>query len=222
MATSLASGSLGFISDIHGNEAALRAVLTELRKRDVKEIFAAGDLLLGGESNSLDVWKLLQSEKVNCIRGLSDTALSNVSGAALRPKDEAQEESAAAFRRTQAELGEVLLERLRRLPTSLRIPMVDGREILMVHGSPMDETVEISFDMSDEEILMLIGDDPADIVVCGGTHVPFQRMIGDLHVVNVGSVGQAPGPKVAHFTIITPKLEQTSVLQDFVDLEHHE
>jgi hypothetical protein len=46
--------------------------------------------------------------------------------------------------------------------------------------------------MSDEEISALLGDDPADVVICGGSHVPFDRMVAGVRVINVGSVGEAP------------------------------
>jgi predicted phosphodiesterase len=46
--------------------------------------------------------------------------------------------------------------------------------------------------MSDEEVGALLGDDPADIVVCGGSHVPFDRMVAGVRIINVGSVGEAP------------------------------
>jgi predicted phosphodiesterase len=63
--------------------------------------------------------------------------------------------------------------------------------------------------MSDEEINALIGDDPADVIVCGASHVPFDRIVGEVRIVNVGSVGEAPGagPRVAHATWIesTPR-----------------
>jgi predicted phosphodiesterase len=60
----------------------------------------------------------------------------------------------------------------------------------------------MTFDMSDEEINALIGDDPADIVVCGSSHVPFVRKLDDVDIVGVGSVGEAPGAAVAHATLI--------------------
>src|SRR6185436_12666473 len=46
--------------------------------------------------------------------------------------------------------------------------------------------------MSDEEISALLGDDPADLVICGGSHVPFDRTVTGVRVINVGSVGEAP------------------------------
>jgi hypothetical protein len=38
----------------------------------------------------------------------------------------------------------------------------------------------------------LFGDDPAELVVCGFSQVPFDRMVGDVRIINVGSVGEAP------------------------------
>ena len=71
--------------------------------------------------------------------------------------------------------------------------------------------------MSDDEMRSLLADDPADIIVCGGSHVPFQRVLEEVHVVNVGSVGAAPEGRVAHYTIITPRMDGTEVLQNYVE-----
>ena len=108
------------------------------------------------------------------------------------------------------------LKFLEKLPATLRIPVLDGTEIVMVHGSPADHATEISHDMGDEEILSLIDGDPADIVICGGSHVPFQRVFEEVRVVNVGSVGQAPEGAVAHYTVITPRMEGTLIEQTWV------
>ena len=63
--------------------------------------------------------------------------------------------------------------------------------------------------MTDAEINALIADDTADVVVCGASHLPFDRLVGGVRIVNVGSVGEAPGtgPRVAHATWIesTPR-----------------
>jgi predicted phosphodiesterase len=57
--------------------------------------------------------------------------------------------------------------------------------------------------MSDEELLALLGDEPGDIIVCGGSHVPFDRSVADVRIVNVGSVGEAPAGDHASAAIIT-------------------
>jgi predicted phosphodiesterase len=108
------------------------------------------------------------------------------------------------------------------LPEQQRIPLIDGREVLMVHGSPADSTREIGHDLTDDEILPLLDDDPADIIICGSTHVPFQRAVGEYHIVNVGSVGAAPEGQIAHYTILTPRMSNAEILQDWVSYEEPE
>jgi predicted phosphodiesterase len=96
---------------------------------------------------------------------------------------------------------------LRRLPNTHRIDLEDGSELLLIHGSPGDPFEPFSHDMTDEEMSALLSDDPADIIVCGGSHVHFDRMIAGVRIINVGSVGEAPsgterGGQHADFTII--------------------
>ena len=212
------SGPLAFLSDIHGNLAALDVVVTELERLEVKRVYVAGDLLLGGEQ-PLEVWQRLQALKATCTRGPSDMALGAVDPQSLLPIDDHQRRQARAFAAARTAIGDLVAERLRRLPETHRIPLIDGREVLMVHGSPADSGREISHDLTDDEILMLLDDDPADIVVCGASHVPFQRTVCDVHVVNVGSVGAAPEGGVAHYTVLTAKMSGADILQDWVSYE---
>jgi predicted phosphodiesterase len=221
MAHPPAAAPIAFLSDVHGNLVALDVVLAELERLDVKRLCVAGDLLLGGDQ-PLEVWQRLQALGATCTRGPSDLALASVDPSSLVPIDEAQRRQARVFAETRAAIGDLVAERLRRLPEQQRIPLVDGREVLMMHGSPADSTREISHDLSDDEILALLNDDPADIIVCGSTHVPFQRTVGEYHIVNVGSVGAAPEGQVAHYTVLTPRMSNADILQDWVSYEEPE
>lgn len=215
MAHPPAAAPIGFLSDVHGNLAALNAVLAELERLDVKRLYVAGDLLLGGDQ-PLEVWHRLQALGATCTRGPSDMALASVDPSSLVPIDEGQRRQARLFAETRAAIGDLVAERLRRLPEQQRIPLVDGREVLMMHGSPADANREIDHDLSDDEVLALLDDDPADIIVCGATHVPFQRTVSEYHIVNVGSVGAAPEGPVAHYTVLTPRMSNADILQDWV------
>ncbi len=221
MAHPPAAAPIAFLSDVHGNLVALDVVLAELERLDVKRLYVAGDLLLGGDQ-PLEVWQRLQALGATCTRGPSDIALASVDPSSLVPIDEAQRRQARVFAETRAAIGDLVAERLRRLPEQQRIPLVDGREVLMMHGSPADGAREISHDLSDDEILALLDDDPADIIVCGSTHVPFQRTVGEYHIVNVGSVGAAPEGQIAHYTILTPRMSNADILQDWVSYEEPE
>lgn len=212
-----ASAPIAFLSDIHGNLAALDKVLEELQRRVIDRIYVAGDLFLGGD-DAVGVYKRLMQVDAQCVRGLSDSALVKVDPDALQPQDEHQLMLATQFRDTRRQLGELALKYLERLPNTRRIPLIDGSEILVVHGSPSDPTVEMTDDLTDDEMIALVDDDPADIVVCGSSHVPFQRALPESRVINVGSVGEAPEGGVAHFTILTPRMDGTMVEQSWVEL----
>lgn len=200
--------SLAFCADVHGNLPALNAVLSELERQAIGELYVAGDLLLGGDE-PLEVWQRLQQAQAKCIRGISDLALANIDPANLIAANDEQRHRAERFVTTRRSIGELILQRLRRLPERRRIPLQNGGEILVVHGSPADPYQDLTHDMSDDELRHLLDDDPADVIVCGGSHVPFQRSLGELTVVGLGSVGEAPEGRVAHYTVITP--EVTSV-----------
>lgn len=200
------------VSDIQGNLDALRAVLATAERRSFHKLLVAGDLVFPGKE-PLETFRRLSGAGAIMVQGASDRALALLDPKALEDRARTDKERARLerMREVRAELGDLVLERLRRLPTHERLPLEDGRELLLVHGSPHDPFEAMSHDMDDDELLALIGDDPADVIVCGMSHVPFVREIGDITIVNVGSVGEAPDgadldagepPRVAHATWI--------------------
>ncbi len=191
------------ISDIHGELTALRAVLATAERRGYQKILVAGDLCFPGPE-PLETWRTLQREQAICVQGVSDKALATMDPQQLEDlaADPTQKAMARRFLEARRSVGELVLERLRRLPTHHRIALEDGRELLLVHGSPEDPTEAITHDLDDDEINALIGDDPADVIVCGMSHTPFVRELDGVTVINVGSVGDAPGGGVAHATFI--------------------
>lgn len=212
-----ASDPMAFLADVHGNLPALEAVLAELKRLTITDVFVAGDLLLGGDE-PLKVWQRLQSVGARCVRGPSDVALATLDPNGLRAQTPEEESLAGRFAATRRALGDVILRRLGELPDRIRLPMIDGGELLLVHGSPADPFESIGHELDDDEVRGLLADDPAAIVVCGATHVPFTRQIDDTHVINVGSVGSAPSGDVAHFTLLYPKTTGATVEQTWVEL----
>jgi predicted phosphodiesterase len=190
------------ISDIHGNADALQRVLAIGKIQGCSKVLVAGDLCFPGPE-PLRTWMLLTAEQAHCVQGLSDRALATVDPDTLRPATPQEAERVQLLRAAREQLGDVILARLQRLPPTFRMAVEDGGELLLVHGSPSDPTVSMTHDMADEEISALLGDDPADTVICGGSHVPFDRTVGGTRVINVGSVGEAPSGNIAHATVIS-------------------
>jgi predicted phosphodiesterase len=180
------------VSDIHGHLGALSAVLATAEKRAFHKLLIAGDIVFPGPE-PLETWRRLTAAGAVMVQGVSDKALATLDPDELTARSDHERARIDRMRDAQAELGDLILERLKRLPTHVRIPLEDGREMLLVHGSPVDPAEAITHDMGDDEVDALIGDDPADVIVCGMSHVPFDRMVGEVRVINVGSVGEAPG-----------------------------
>ena len=205
------------ISDIHGHAGALSAVLAMGERSGYRRLLVAGDHCFPGPE-PLETWRRLMTTNATLVQGMGDRALATLDVSAVRPGSVQDNERLARLIQTRTDLGQLILARLEKMPQTARIPLEDGRELLVVHGSPRDPTESMSHEMSDEELLAMVGDDPADIVVCGGTHVPFDRTVADVRIVNVGSVGEAPGGKFAHATIIEVTSMETIVEQINVPL----
>ncbi len=196
------------VSDVHGHLDALRAVLATAERRSFHKLLVAGDLLFPGPE-PLETWRRLNAAGAILVQGLTDRAVSTLDPQALHPRSDHERERLDRMRATREALGDLILQRVRKLPTHERLPLEDGSELLLVHGSPVDPGEALTHDMSDEEINALLGDDPADVVVCGASHVPFDRTVSGVRIINVGSVGEAPaaGMRLAHATWIesTPR-----------------
>ena len=205
------------ISDIHGHATALRRVLEDAEAREFHQLVVCGDSLFPGPA-PLETWKILIERRALCVQGLSDRALYEVDPSKLKATTPEQQARIKRLQEVQRELGELIVARLGKLPTSARLPLETGDEALIVHGSPADPTEAMCADMDDAELSALMGDDPADLVICGARHVPFGRQLGDVKIVNVGSVGESPAEGFAHATIIDASSAGLSIEQFDVEL----
>jgi len=160
--------------DVHGNLRALEAVLAEIP--DGATIVVGGDVVAGGEqpSETLETLRAL-GERVIWIRGNADRELKREEGSTV------PEEFIAP---TIAALSEEQIEFLHAQPESAQID-----NVLYVHASPRND-VDIFTELTPaERIAFLFADIDADVVVCGHTHMQFDRVVAGKRVVNSGSVG---------------------------------
>ncbi|HSC74117.1 MAG TPA: YfcE family phosphodiesterase [Gaiellaceae bacterium] len=158
--------------DIHGNLAALDAVLAEV---DADVILVGGDTVMGPlPGETLERLRSLPGD-VRFIRGNADREVY---------EDEPGLAPHEAFEYARSRLSAEQVEFLRTFPLTVSI----GR-VLFCHATPRNDE-EILTKISPEERWReaLAGVD-ADVVVCGHTHVQFDRRIGDIRLVNAGSVG---------------------------------
>jgi predicted phosphodiesterase len=200
------------LSDLHGHADALNTVLISAKIRGFSRLLVAGDLCFPGPA-PLETWYRLMEHNATCTQGLADRAIATLDLDKIATTNPFEQERIERVRQMRTDLGQLITARLGNLPVMVRIPLENGDEMLLVHGSPSDPTEGMSHEMSDAELLALVADDPADIIVCGSTHVPFHRQVGDIQIVNVGSVGEAPDSSHANATLIEVRASGISVEQ---------
>jgi predicted phosphodiesterase len=189
------------LSDIHGHAQALSAVLATAERRGYERILVAGDICFPGPE-PLETWRRLSRLQALCVQGVGDRAIATVDTTVLHPRDDFERARLQRLIEVRQELGDAILVRLAKLPQLARQPLDGGRQLVLVHGSPLDPMEPFTHDMDDRTMAHLLADDPADIVLCGGSHVPFDRIVKrpnasdtipvETRIINVGSVGEAP------------------------------
>ncbi|HEY5662011.1 MAG TPA: metallophosphoesterase family protein [Gaiellaceae bacterium] len=158
--------------DIHGNVQALDAVLAEV---DADVIVIGGDTVMGPmPSETLERVRALEGD-VRVIRGNADREVY---------EDEPGLAPHEAFEYARSRLSEEQLDYLRALPLTVSI----GR-VLFCHATPRNDEEILTKISPDERWREALAGVDADVVVCGHTHVQFDRRIGDIRLVNAGSVG---------------------------------
>lgn len=169
---------IGLLSDAHGNPLGLRSCLAALRGAGAERLFFLGDAV-GYLSGEADVLRELRECGVECVRGNHEGML--LGDLALDPvRDEAYglADVRARLSADDRELIEAWPER--------REVLLDGRRILLVHGSPWQPLTGYVYPDGDLEPFAEL---EYDAVFMGNTHRPFVTNRGGTLVANVGSCG---------------------------------
>lgn len=176
------------LSDIHGDRAALEAVLDETRRIHLEGIVAAGDHCLGGP-DPFGVWQRLLQLGATMVRGASDLALGTVRAGDVRPNSAREEARLLTFLRTQEALGEIVCRKLGELPVTAVVSLEDTSGVMVMHGSPNDDLRGL---LDDEHLADEVACVAEDVLVVGASHRGFERRVANLLVINAGSVGMSP------------------------------
>lgn len=178
---------IAVVSDIHGNLAALEAVLADLAQASPDQILHGGDLAHGGSS---------PAEVVDCIRDLGwPGVVGNTDEMLFRPEALTEfmgqrphlQPLWAAIREMGSAacdaLGPDRLAWLSNLPRSqVQAPMA------LVHASPESLWISPGHDASDADLNAAYSSLNQRITVYGHIHHPYIRSVGQVQVINTGSV----------------------------------
>lgn len=188
--------SVAVLSDVHGALPALEAVLAEPDVRAAERIVLTGDIAAGPlPVETLD--RLVgEGDRVVWVRGNADRELVAVARGGTSGID-VSDWAGRQLRPDQVELLDALPH-----PVTLE---VDGfGPVLFCHGTPRDDDEVVLVDSSLARWADVLSTVPHGVrtVVCGHTHMPFQRLVDRRLVVNPGSVGMPYGRPGPHWALL--------------------
>jgi len=199
--------------DVHGNLPALDAVLAEIAREPVDLVIVGGDVLPGPMPRAaLDRLQALGGG-ARFIRGNGDReTLAEVEGRQAAMPDSMRH----LLRWNRDQLTAPQVEAVGAWPPDVRLSMPGLGSVLFCHATPRNDEEIVTRLMSDD-ILRPIFDGVADLVVCGHTHMQFDRTAGATRVVNAGSVGMPfERPAGAYWLRLGPGVELRRTTYDVV------
>jgi predicted phosphodiesterase len=202
--------------DIHGNLPALEAVLQDICQADVDQIVVGGDVVPGPMPREV-LGRLLDLDlPTHFIYGNGELAiLAQMEGArtgsvnywgtmtGARPPESIIE----IYRWTAAQLQPEFEPVLARWPKTLQLEIDGLGQVLFCHSTPRSETEGFTRLTSEDRLLPIFDGLNARVVVCGHTHMQFDRMVGRTRVVNAGSVGMPFGEPGAYWLLLGPDIQ---------------
>lgn len=202
--------SVAVLSDVHGVLPALEAVLAEPDVHAADRIVLTGDITAGPMPvETVDALVAL-GDRVVWVRGNADRELVTLArGGGTAIPDPIAPWAAAQLRLDQIDL-------LDRLPHPVTLDVDMFGPVVFCHGSPRDDDEIVLVDSSLARWADVLSTLPAGVqtVVCGHTHMPFQRLVDRRLIVNPGSVGMPYGRPGPHWALLrdgTMTLRHTAV-----------
>jgi predicted phosphodiesterase len=204
------------ICDIHGNLPALEAVLRDIRQAGVDQIVVGGDVVPGpmpGETLArlldLDIparfvygnGELAVLAQMAATDPATVTYWGTASGAPL------PEPFREVLRWTAQQLHPDHERLLASWPKTISLEIAGLGPVLVCHATPRNETEIFTRLTADERLLPVFEGLNVSVVVCGHTHMQFDRMIGGIRVVNAGSVGMPFGNPGADWLLLGPDVQ---------------
>jgi putative phosphoesterase len=188
--------------DVHGNLPALEAVLAEVESLRVDTIVVGGDIAIGPMPREALERLLALGERALFLRGNGDREIAD------GPDPEDGELWAERTRWSAEQLERGQRAWLAGLPDTQSVDVDGLGPVLFCHGSPRsDEEILTRISPPERVAAAVAGVDEA-VVVCGHTHVQFDRQVAGKRLVNAGSVGMPyEGRPGAFWAMLGPDVE---------------
>lgn len=188
---------IALLADVHGNLAALDAVLGDIEASGIAETYCLGDLV-GYGPDPAGVIARIRTAGIPTVRGNYDDGVGNRRGqcGCYYATEQARRDGDASYAFTDAALSDADHAWLAALPDEIRLD-VGGLRVLLAHGSPRKINEYLLPDRTDAFLARLADEAGADVVCVGHVHIPYQRAVTgrDGRRIEYVSVPSAGKPK---------------------------
>jgi predicted phosphodiesterase len=193
-------GKVAVLADIHANLPALEAVLADAQAAGSEAFVLLGDIALGPMPQpTLDLLAEL-GERAIWVHGNCEREAITVFDGGTLPDPNA----AAAAAATAAVMRRQDRDRLDGLPLTVTLNVDGLGAVLFCHATPRRDDEMVLVDSPPSRWADILADVTAPTVVCGHTHMQFDRLAAGHRVINAGSVGMPYGPPGAHWALLGP------------------
>jgi len=209
---------IALIGDVHANLHALEAVLLHASDHGVKNIWNIGDFVGYGAFPD-EVVRLLRQVKATSIIGNYDQKALKVRKKQAKWSETKVPEKWLAFQWAYEHLSASSRKYLKKLPEQRRLN-TKGWKILLTHGSPASPDEHLGPDTPEDRLRELAEMENADLIICGHSHQPFARWVGNVLFINTGSVGRPDdGDPRATYAILKIKRKLVEVIHYRVEYD---
>jgi predicted phosphodiesterase len=193
------------IYDIHGNLPALEAVIQDIRRAEIDHVVVGGDVFPGPMPRETLACLLGLDIPMHFIYGNGEVAVLE----AMAGKDPAAvpEQYRPIIRWTAQQLPELYQSMLASWPGTVRLKIGGLDDVLFCHATPRNDNEVFTRLTPEERLLPIFAGLNVPLVVCGHTHMQFDRMIGRTRVVNAGSAGMPFGKPGAAWLLLGPDVQ---------------
>ena len=207
---------LAALYDIHANLPALEAVLEEVRDANVDQIIVGGDVVPGPMPRETLARLLGLDTPVSFIHGNGELAVlaqigvfdpESVTYWGTTSGKPLPEPLRSVMRWTADQIHPEYDDVLRSWPKMLRLSVAGIGDVLFCHGTPRSETECFTRLTPEDRLAPVFEELGASLVVCGHTHMQFDRSIAGIRVVNAGSVGMPFGSPGADWALLGPGVQ---------------
>jgi len=182
---------IAIISDIHGNLESFKAVLKDIKEKNIDKIICLGDIIAKG-SNQHECIELVKSNCDIVLQGNCDWYFTSSIDLSNKSKQDIDR-----IHWNKSKLTQENVEYLSKLPYCFEFYM-SGRLVRLFHATPEKINDFVGNIDSIDRLYKLFlpsknttSNEIADIVIYGHIHTPFIQRIYNRTIINTGSVGNS-------------------------------